>query len=303
MHSCVTLLVCPGGQLQLLLGSQAATALPQHSASSPSLASSPASPGSLPASPSPAQAQPAPAAAPAASHFATLAWTWLHATAELRQAGSGLACQAAAVTLASAQVLRALPDAAAPSRQAIPADQQASAASEGAQPQAGEAMDEVLGLRALEGSSSPAAVAVTWRRLQQQAAGSSGVAGPSQRGECQLGILSAAYAPGFVTAARAFAGSACSAPPASAAEQALGEGPASLLQQQSSTAERTKPPSWVEAMHSALADCEGGVQLQEMQLILLSDSAPSAMGFMLCSTDLSAALGGAANDTAGNLLR
>ena len=298
----MTLLTCPGGQLQLFLGSQAATALPQHSTSSPSLASSPGSPGSLPASPPPAQAQPAPAAAPAASHFATLAWAQLHATAELRQAGSGLACQAAAVTLASAQVLRALPDAAAPSRQACPAAQQASAASEAGQPGAGEAMDEVLGLRALDWSSSPA-VAVTWRRLQQQAAGSSSVAGPSQRAECRLGGLSAAYAPGFGTAAREFAGSACSAPPASASVQAPGGGPARFLQQQGSTAGRVKPPAWVKAMRSALSDCEGGLQLQDMQLVLLSDSGHGAMGFMVSSTDLSATLEGTVQNTASHLLR
>ena len=203
------------------------------------------------------------------------------------------------------QVLRSLPERLASSRQPSPS---AAAGSDQPKPD-GILLDEVLGLHAWEQSpstaASTAALCATWHRMQQQQQqqqpGSSRSTGPSQQVDVQLGGLSAAYAPGFATMVRVFAEAAFSP----------SQAPSSRHESATHWPSGARGSSERHAVVSAagrqlVVGCQGSFQVKEMQLVLLSDSSPGAMGVMLLSSDLSARLGFGQprqDDAAGVLIR
>ena len=199
-------------------------------------------------------------------------------------------------------MLRSLPEPLVFSRQPSPS---AAAGSEQPKPD-GILLDEVLGLHAWEQSpstaTSTAALCATWCRLQQQQQpGSSRPEGPTQQVDVQLGGLSAAYAPGFATMVRAFAEAAWNS----------SQAPSARLESATHMSSEPRGSSEGQAVVSAagrqlVVGCQGSLQVKEMQLVLLSDSSPGAMGVMLLSSDLSARLGISEprqDDAAGELIR
>ena len=262
-----------------------------------------ASTGNILPSPQPLQAAAQP---PAPSHLATLLWDQAQASASLRQTGGQLLCHTAAASLASAQVLRVLPAPSAPSRLPFLAAQQAAGEPAESAAQAGQMLDEVLGLHACSqaGSAdgSSAAAAITWTRLQQGAGSRAAAAGPGQRLEARLGRLAAAYPPGFATALRAFVRGDAGA--GAAGRQPTGPAQLASSQVPGANAQGMGRETGLKAASSAvsyalLRDCEGACQVEQVQLVLLSDSSSAAMGVLVLGTGLSAAFG-ATGASAGN---